>query len=97
MLNPDEILQIVSEVCRVPPSSLKPETRLIQDLDLDSVLTLELLMTLEERMGTEVPDVEASKLVTVGDLLEFVRQETSNQSPNPTAPRDGAGDASRGR
>ena len=74
MLNPDEILQIVSEVCRVPQSSLKPETRLIHDLDLDSVLTLELLMTLEERMGTEVPAVEAAKLVTVGDLLEFVQQ-----------------------
>jgi acyl carrier protein len=75
MLTPDEVLQILSEVCRVPLSSLKPETRLIQDLDLDSVLTLELLMTLEERMGSEVPEVEAAKLVTVGDLLELVRQQ----------------------
>ena len=75
MLTPDEVLQILVEVCRVPLSSLKRETRLIQDLNLDSVLTLELLMTLEERMGTEVLGVEAAKMVTVSDLLEYVRQQ----------------------
>ncbi len=80
MLSPDEILQIISEVCRVPQPSLKPETRLIQDLDLDSVLTLELLMTFEERMGTEVLDVDAAKLVTVGDLLEFVNKQQQGTS-----------------
>ncbi len=79
MLTPDEVLQILSEVCRVPESSLTPDTRLIQDLDLDSVMTLELLMTVEERMGTEIPEVEASKLVTVGDLLEFVQREGATE------------------
>ena len=75
MLKPDEVLQILSEVCRVPESVLKPEARLIQDLDLDSVLTLELLMTLEERLGTDVPEVDAAKLVTVGDVLDFVQRQ----------------------
>ena len=79
MLNPDEVLQIVSEVCRVPQSSLKPETHLIQELDLDSVLALELLMTLEERMGTEVPEFEAARLITVGDLLNFVQQKGASE------------------
>ncbi len=75
MLKSEEVLQILSEVCRVPEAELRPEARLIQDLDLDSVLTLELLMTLEEKLGTDVPEVEAAKLVTVGDVLEFVRRQ----------------------
>ena len=72
---PDEVLQILSEVCRVPLAELSPETRLIQDLDLDSVLTLELVMTLEERLGSEIQAAEAAKLVCVSDILAFVEQQ----------------------
>ncbi len=71
-----DILQVLGDVCRVPPEELTPKKRLIQDLDLDSVLALELLMTLEERLGVEISEVDAAKLVTVGDVLELVKQRS---------------------
>ena len=74
MLTEQETLDLLGEVCRVSVDKLKPETRLIQDLDMDSALALELLMTLEERLGKEISEVETAKLVTVGDVLEFVRE-----------------------
>ena len=74
MLTEQETLQLLGEVCRVSPETLKPETRLIQDLDLDSALALELLMELEERLDREISEVETAKLVTVADVLAFVRQ-----------------------
>ena len=67
-----EVLGLLAEVCRVSPKVLTPDKHLIHDLDLDSALTLELLMTLEERLGREISEVEAAKIVTVADLLEFV-------------------------
>ncbi len=76
MSNTEQALQILSEVCRVSPEELTAEKHLIQDLDLDSVLALDLLMTLEERLGIEICEVEATQLVTVGDVLAFVSQKS---------------------
>jgi len=73
MLTEQETLKLLGEVCRVPPEKLTPETRLIQDLDLDSALALELLMELEDRLDREISEVETAKLVTVGDVLAFVK------------------------
>jgi acyl carrier protein len=69
----DEVLALLGEVCRVAPDELTPDKHLIHDFDLDSVLTLELLMALEERLGREISEVDAAKIVTVGDLLDFVQ------------------------
>ena len=70
----EEVLQVLSEVSQVPVESLTPEKHLINDLDLDSTLTLELLMTLEEGLGSEISEVDAAKLVTVGSILAFVKE-----------------------
>ena len=80
MLTEQETLKLLGEVCRVSPETLKPETRLIQDLDLDSALALELLMELEERLDREISEVETAKLVTVADVLAFVRQSGESTS-----------------
>lgn len=76
MSSTEQALQILSEVCRVSPEELTPEKHLIQDLDLDSVLALDLLMTLEERLGIEISEVEATQMVTVGDVLAFVSEKS---------------------
>ncbi len=68
----DEVIGLLSEVCRVSPEAITPDKHLIHDLDLDSALTLDLLMTLEERLGREISELEAAKIVTVADLLKFV-------------------------
>ena len=71
-----DILKILSEICRVPVAELTPEKHLIRDLDLDSVLALELLMTSEERLGVEISEVDAAGLVTVADVLELIKQRS---------------------
>lgn len=68
----DETLRILSEVCKVPLEKLTPEARLIQDLDIDSVITLDLLIALEESLEIEIPEIDATQLVTVGDVLAYV-------------------------
>jgi acyl carrier protein len=70
-------LEILGEVCRVEAAQLGRDAHLINDLDLDSATTLDLLMTLEEELGIDIPEVEAAKLVTVGDVLDFVGREAA--------------------
>ncbi|MEE9127273.1 MAG: acyl carrier protein [Planctomycetota bacterium] len=76
MSSTERALEILSDVCKLPREELTPEKHLIQDLDLDSVLALDLLMTLEESLGIEISEVEATQMVTVGDVLAFVSQKS---------------------
>ena len=71
----DETLRILSDVCKVPVETLKPETRLIQDLDIDSIVTLDLLIALEESLEIEIPEIDATQLLTVGDVLAYVTKQ----------------------
>ncbi len=50
------------------------ESRLIEDLGGDSLDMLELIMSLEERFGIEVPDEDAEYIKTVRDVLEYVKK-----------------------
>ncbi|MCA8923689.1 MAG: acyl carrier protein [Planctomycetes bacterium] len=70
----EKALEILSTVCNVPREKLVPEARLIQDLDIDSVVTLDLLMELEESLGIDIPEVKAAEMQTVGDVLTYVRE-----------------------
>jgi len=50
------------------------DTRLVEDIDMDSLSNLELLMAIEERLGVSFdPDsVDMSAYPTVGALADFV-------------------------
>lgn len=70
----ERTLDLLARICNVPRERLQPEVQLVEGLDLDSALTLDLLMTLEDELGQEISEVEAAELVTVGDVLAFVRR-----------------------
>jgi acyl carrier protein len=70
----NKALAVMSNVCQVPVSKLKPEMHLIRDLALDSAITMELLMALESELSLEISDLEAAQLVTVGDVLAFINE-----------------------
>ena len=51
---------------------ITPEAKFIEDLGADSLDTVELVMALEEEFGNEIPDEEAEKLTTVGDVIQYI-------------------------
>jgi acyl carrier protein len=48
------------------------EAKFIEDLGADSLDTVELVMALEEEFGIEVPDEQAEKLQSVGDVIKYI-------------------------
>ena len=68
----DRIKDIIVEQLGVNADQIKPEAKFIDDLGADSLDIVELVMALEEEFGTEIPDEEAEKLQTVGDVARFV-------------------------
>lgn len=73
----DRVQAIVVEQLGVKPEQITPEAKFIEDLGADSLDTVELVMGLEEEFGNEIPDKEAEKLVTVGDVISFIEESQS--------------------
>ena len=76
-MNPDAILEKVKEVIieqlAVEDEAIKLETSFIDDLGADSLDIVELIMALEEEFDLQIPDSEAEKITTVGDVVEYIK------------------------
>lgn len=53
--------------------TISVETTFIDDLGADSLDVVELIMALEEEFDTEIPDSDAEKVVTVGDVVDYIK------------------------
>ena len=73
----DRISKIIVEQLGVNEDQVKPEAKFIEDLGADSLDTVELVMALEEEFGTEIPDEDAERLQSVGDVIKFVEDTQS--------------------
>lgn len=51
------------------------DTTFIDDLGADSLDIVELIMALEEEFDMEVPEVEAEKIITVGDVVTYISEK----------------------
>jgi len=69
--------KIVEKICNqfgLEPSEVNENTSFIDDLGADSLDVVELTIEMEDEFGmAEVPEEELKKLVTVGDLVEYVK------------------------
>ncbi len=66
------VKEIIVEQLGVNPDQVTPDAKFIEDLGADSLDTVELVMALEEEFGHEIPDEEAEKLQSVGDVIKYI-------------------------
>jgi acyl carrier protein len=71
------IKDIIVEQLGVNADQVTPEAKFIEDLGADSLDTVELVMALEEEFGHEIPDEEAEKLASVGDVVRYIEEVQS--------------------
>lgn len=63
---------IIVEQLGVNEDQVTPAAKLMEDLGADSLDAVELVMAIEEEFGIEVPDDEAEKLTSMGEILSYV-------------------------
>lgn len=68
----DRTIAKIAEAAGVSVESVKPETHLVNDLNLDSLDRVEMTMDLEDEFGIEIPDEDAEPLVTVQQVLDYI-------------------------
>lgn len=67
-----KVKEIIVEQLGVNPDQVTAQASLIEDLGADSLDAVELVMVFEEEFGTEIPDEDAEKLQTVGDIIKYL-------------------------
>lgn len=68
----NKIIDIISEQMGVDKADVSKETSFINDLNADSLDTVELVMEFEDEFDISIPDEEAEKIQTVGSAVEYV-------------------------
>ncbi len=75
----EKVKDIIVEQLGVNPEQVTPQASFIEDLGADSLDIVELVMAFEEEFGVEVPDEDAEKLQTVGDVIKYIEEKSSKQ------------------
>jgi acyl carrier protein len=74
----DKVKDIIVQQLGVNPEQVNPEAKFIEDLGADSLDTVELVMAFEEEFGAEIPDEDAEKLTSVGQVIEYLKGKGFN-------------------
>ncbi|MEO6740624.1 MAG: acyl carrier protein [Chthoniobacteraceae bacterium] len=73
----EKVKDIIVEQLGVNPEQVTESASFIEDLGADSLDTVELVMAFEEEFGVEVPDEDAEKLQTVGNVVDYIEKKTA--------------------
>ena len=69
-----KVVQIISEQLGKDESEIKMSSHFIEDLDADSLDTVELVMALEEEFEVDIPDEAAENITTVRSAVDFIAE-----------------------
>ena len=70
----EKVKNIIVEQLGVSETSVTAEASFIDDLGADSLDIVELVMALEEEFDIEIPDSDAEKVVTVQDVVDYIKE-----------------------
>lgn len=68
----EKIREVVAKKFKVAPEKVTLETRLREDLNVDSLDAVELIMELEDTFKVKIADDEAQQLKSIGDIVNFL-------------------------
>ena len=76
-----KVIDIVAEQMGVDKSEIGRETSFTNDLNADSLDTVELVMEFEDEFELSIPDEEAEKIQTVGQAIEYINKAIGGGQP----------------
>ncbi len=68
----ERLRQIVAKQLRIDTDNVTMETNIIEDLGADSLDLVEMLMSIEDKLGINIPDEDVAKFKTVGDFVQYL-------------------------
>lgn len=75
----ERVRQLICDQLGKVPEKVTMETKIVDDLGADSLDVVEMLMALEDEYGISLPDEVAMKLQTVGDIVNYIDQNSAKK------------------
>jgi len=69
------VIKVVAKKMGIDEDDISGDTRFTEDLNADSLDTVELIMDIEDEFEVAIEDEEAGKLQTIGDVVEFIAKQ----------------------
>ncbi len=69
-----KVIDIVAEQLGAEKGKISRDTSFVEDLNADSLDTVELVMEFEDEFETSIPDEQAEQIKTVGQAIDFIKQ-----------------------
>ena len=76
----EKVVGIVAEQMGVDKGEINRDTNFVNDLNADSLDTVELVMEFEDEFETSIPDDQAEKIQTVGQAIEYIAEHVGKSA-----------------
>ena len=73
-----KIKETIADQLGIEPEKVTWESSFMDDLNADSLDIVEMIMAMEEVFDIDIPDDEAEKLKTVGDVQNYIKSKTDS-------------------
>ena len=73
----EKVKGIIVDQLGTPEDNVKMDSSFIDDLGADSLDIVELVMAIEETFDIEIPDEDAEKVVTIGDVVKYISEKVN--------------------
>lgn len=71
----DKIKQLLAEQADINPEDVKPEASFQDDLGIDSLDLFEMVMSLEDEYGVEIPPEDLERIITIADIMQYLESK----------------------
>ena len=68
----DDLVKMLTDLLEISPTYIRPDTRIFDDLDLDSLQLYELVVDLEEVYSIRMPDEDLDNVSSIEDVVDLV-------------------------
>ncbi len=71
----EKVKEIIISKLGVDAAQITPQASFTNDLGADSLDTVELVMEFEKAFNIQIPDEDAEKITTVGDVINYLKNK----------------------
>lgn len=70
-----KVKKIIADSLGVEEGEVKPDSKLVDDLGVDSIGMLDLLLKFEDEFNISIPDQDAEKITKIQDIIDYLKSK----------------------
>ncbi len=72
----EKLTAILADQLAADPETMTMDTKIAEELGADSLDLVDLLMSIEDEFGVEIPDEEVENIHTIGEVVDYISKHS---------------------